>query len=61
MTIKRERERLEKEHEEEPSILVQQQCDKYRRCHRCKRDVKNAGESNVLAESRYISGARLMV
>lgn len=41
--------------------LVHEQCDKYRRCAQCKKDVKNCGESNIWKDTRYTPGSRLMV
>ena len=58
---KKERELADVRHDEAPSILLHQQCERYKRCKQCQRRTSNAGGSNVLAESRYISGARLMV
>ena len=40
--------------------LVHEQCDRYKRCAQCKRDLKNCGESNVWTDSRYPPGTRLM-
>jgi hypothetical protein len=40
--------------------LVHEQCDKYKRCAQCKKDVKNCGESNIWADTRYVAGTRLM-
>lgn len=40
--------------------LVHEQCDKYKRCGQCKKDVKNCGESNIWADTRYVAGTRLM-
>ena len=40
--------------------LVHEQCDKYKRCAQCQKDVKNCGESNIWADTRYIAGTRLM-
>lgn len=45
----------------EPSMLLHQQCEPYLRCKQCQRRRGNAGQSNLLCESRYVSGARLMV
>lgn len=42
-------------------ILLQEQCNKYLRCRQCQRKRGNKGASNVMAESRYIGGSRLMV
>lgn len=40
--------------------LVHEQCDKYKRCGQCQKDVKNCGESNIWADTRYVAGTRLM-
>jgi hypothetical protein len=40
--------------------LVHEQCDKYRRCAQCKRDLKNCGETNVWCDTRYIPGTRFI-
>lgn len=40
--------------------LVHEQCDKYKRCAQCQKDVKNCGESNIWADTRYVAGTRLM-
>lgn len=59
---KKQRDVDEREHRmAHDGFLVHEQCDKYRRCDECKRDVKNCGESNVWRESRYTAGTRLMV
>ena len=42
-------------------MLLQEQCKKYLRCRQCQRKRENKGTSNVLSESRYISGSRLMI
>lgn len=42
-------------------IRLHQQCEEYQRCKQCKRKTQNFGHSNILHETRYISGARLMV
>ena len=41
-------------------LLVHEQCDKYKRCAQCERDLKNCGESNVWSDTRYVPGTRLM-
>jgi PAB1-binding protein PBP1 len=40
--------------------LVHEQCDKYKRCAQCERALKNCGESNIWADTRYVAGTRLM-
>lgn len=42
-------------------ILLQEQCNKYLRCKQCQRKKDNKGASNILSESRYIGGSRLIV
>lgn len=44
-----------------PSFLLHDQCKKYHRCRQCQRKVDNTGRSNILSETRYTSGARLIV
>ena len=44
-----------------PEGLVQEQCNKYRRCRRCERRLSNTGTTNLWCETRYIPGSRLMV
>ncbi|XP_057306589.1 coiled-coil domain-containing protein 81-like isoform X2 [Hydractinia symbiolongicarpus] len=44
-----------------PGLLLQEQCDKYKRCVQCTRKPMNIGISNVWAESRYVSGSRLII
>lgn len=59
---KKLRDKDEREHRmAHDGLLVHEQCDKYRRCGQCKRDLKNCGETNVWCESRYVPGSRLMV
>ncbi len=41
-------------------LLVHEQCDKYKRCGQCQRDVKNCGESNVWKDTRNTAGNRIM-
>ncbi|XP_011405838.1 PREDICTED: coiled-coil domain-containing protein 81-like [Amphimedon queenslandica] len=41
--------------------LLQDQCKKYPRCRQCQRKIDNVGASNVLSESRYTAGSRLMI
>ncbi|OWF50937.1 coiled-coil domain-containing protein 81-like isoform X2 [Mizuhopecten yessoensis] len=60
-TAKKNNELEERLHALSPSLLVHEQCDKYKRCEQCKRKTVNCGESNIWSESRYIPGSRLMV
>ncbi|XP_069127195.1 coiled-coil domain-containing protein 81-like isoform X1 [Argopecten irradians] len=60
-TIKKNNEMEERLRALSPSLLVHEQCDKYKRCGQCKRKMVNCGESNIWSESRYIPGSRLMV
>ena len=41
--------------------LVHEQCDQYKRCAQCQRNVNNYGASNLWKDTRYIPGARIMV
>eukprot|EP00118_Oscarella_pearsei_P004142 m.17224 g.17224 ORF g.17224 m.17224 type:complete len:655 (+) comp27390_c0_seq2:80-2044(+) len=60
-TEKKAREAEEAVLERRAGTLLQEQCDKYGRCQQCKRRPDNVGKSNVLKETRYISGARLIL
>ncbi|XP_060067467.1 coiled-coil domain-containing protein 81-like [Ylistrum balloti] len=60
-TLKKNNELEDRLHALSPSLLVHEQCDKYKRCGQCKRKMVNCGESNIWSESRYIPGSRLMV
>lgn len=51
----------EKLAEQASSVLLHDQCKRYLRCNQCQRKVTNLGKSNVLSESRYIAGSRLIV
>ena len=42
-------------------LLVHEQCDKYKRCAQCTRDVKNCGESNIWKDTRNTAGNRIIV
>ena len=53
--------RIEKNTDQSPGLLLHDQCKKYLRCNQCQRRRDNLGTSNVLSDSRYISGSRLMV
>ncbi|XP_075909476.1 coiled-coil domain-containing protein 81 isoform X2 [Petromyzon marinus] len=41
--------------------LVQEQCDKYKRCQQCTRRLSNRGESHVWKDSRYLPGTRMIL
>ncbi|CAI8003544.1 Coiled-coil domain-containing protein 81 [Geodia barretti] len=45
----------------EQGVRLHQQCERYHRCKQCQRKRENMGKSNILHETRYISGSRLMV
>ena len=58
---KKQRDNDEKGHRlAHDGLLVHEQCDKYKRCAQCQKDVKNCGESNLWADTRYVAGTRLM-
>ncbi len=40
--------------------LVHEQCDKYKRCSQCQKDVKNCGETNIWSDTGYLPGTRIM-
>lgn len=42
-------------------ILVHEQCDQYRRCAQCQRNINNYGTSNIWKDTRYVPGTRIMV
>lgn len=42
-------------------LLVYEQCDRYRRCAQCQRDIKNCGESSLWQDDRYQAGNRIFV
>ncbi|OAF70663.1 Coiled-coil domain-containing protein 81 [Intoshia linei] len=44
-----------------PDLRLLEQCDKYKRCKQCQRNVKNIGETNIWRDSYYLPGARMMV
>lgn len=58
---KKSKEFEEKLRARSPGLLLQEQCDKYKRCVQCTRKPLNIGISNVWAESRYVSGSRLII
>ena len=60
-SMKRNRETEERSAARSPGQLLHEQCDRYKRCGQCKRNLVNCGESNIWRESRYIPGSRLMV
>ncbi len=58
---KKSRDKEEIEHRKaHDGLLVHEQCDKYRRCAQCMRDLKNCGEANLWADTRHQQN-RLMV
>ncbi|CAF4632566.1 unnamed protein product [Rotaria sp. Silwood1] len=42
-------------------VLVHEQCDQYKRCAQCQRNLNNCGTSNIWKDTRYIPGTRIMV
>ena len=42
-------------------LLLHEQCDRYRRCAQCQRDLKNCGETNIWRDARYVAGNRIIV
>jgi nucleoid DNA-binding protein len=42
------------------SILLHDQCKRYFRCNQCQRKIDFMGKSNIIADSRYVSGSRLI-
>lgn len=59
---KRDRDVIEREHRmAHDGNLVHEQCDKYRRCAQCQKDLKNCGESNIWRDTRYTAGTRIVV
>ncbi|CAF1372537.1 unnamed protein product [Adineta steineri] len=62
MDGKHKRDEDERMHLKAPQgILVHEQCDQYRRCAQCQRNLDNYGKTNVWSDTRYIPGARIMV
>jgi len=60
-TNKRTKEMEEKLRGRSAGLLLQEQCDKYKKCAQCPRRLDNGGQSNVWAETRYVSGSRLII
>jgi len=60
-TNKRTKEMEEKLRGRSAGLLLQEQCDKYKKCAQCPRRLDNCGQSNVWAETRYVSGSRLII
>lgn len=58
---KRQREAEEFEFDNKQDILLHEQCNKYERCHQCQRRKENVGKSNIMKETRYIAGSRIIV
>lgn len=42
-------------------ILIHEQCDKYKRCAQCQRDLNNSGKTNFWKDTRYIPGTHVIV
>ncbi|CAF1191121.1 unnamed protein product [Rotaria sp. Silwood1] len=42
-------------------VLVHEQCDQYKRCVQCQRNLNNHGKSNFWKDTRYIPGTHIMV
>lgn len=42
-------------------MLVHEQCDQYKRCAQCQRNLNNLGKTNLWKDTRYIPGTRIMV
>jgi hypothetical protein len=59
---KRQRDQDERRHLFAPQgILVHEQCDQYKRCAQCQRNLDNHGTTNVWKDTRYIPGTHIMV
>ncbi len=59
---KHKRDEDEKMHLKAPQgILVHEQCDQYKRCAQCQRNLDNLGKTNIWKDTRYLTGARIMV
>ncbi|CAF2896121.1 unnamed protein product [Rotaria sp. Silwood2] len=59
---KRKRDQDEKIYLKAPQgILVHEQCDQYKRCVQCQRNLNNQGKSNFWKDTRYIPGTHIMV
>lgn len=59
---KRKRDEEEKMHLKAPEgILIHEQCDKYKRCAQCQRDLNNSGKTNFWKDTRYIPGTHVIV
>ena len=59
---KHRREQDERTHMYAPQgVLVHEQCDQYKRCAQCQRNLNNYGTSNIWKDTRYIPGTRIMV
>ncbi|CAF3701907.1 unnamed protein product [Rotaria sordida] len=42
-------------------VLIHEQCDQYKRCVQCQRNLNNQGKSNFWKDTRYIPGTHIMV
>ncbi|CAF4291481.1 unnamed protein product [Rotaria socialis] len=62
LDMKRKRDDDERAHVYAPQgVLVHEQCDQYKRCAQCQRNINNYGNSNIWKDTRYIPGTRIMV
>ncbi|CAF0743230.1 unnamed protein product [Rotaria sordida] len=62
LDAKRKRDQDERTHKYAPQgVLVHEQCDQYKRCAQCQRNLNNYGTSNIWKDTRYIPGTRIMV
>jgi hypothetical protein len=62
MNEKHQRDQDEKMYLKAPEgILVHEQCDQYKRCAQCQRNLNNNGKTNLWKDTRYIPGTRIMV
>lgn len=42
-------------------IPIHEQCDQYKRCAQCQRNLNNNGKTNLWKDTRYIPGTHIMV
>lgn len=59
---KHKRDEGEREHLFAPQgLLLHEQCDQYKRCAQCQRNLKNRGETHFWKDTRYIPGTHIIV
>ncbi|CAF1938956.1 unnamed protein product [Rotaria magnacalcarata] len=59
---KRKRDENEKMHlKASQGTLIHEQCDQYKRCVQCQRNLNNSGKNNFWKDTRYIPGTHIMV